>query len=465
MDSEPPDSLFLFEYLLANAFEWTLILWILVLIFLLICSALVSGSEVAFFSLSPNDLHDIHQDKDPTSDKLIELKEKPRKLLATILISNNFINIAIVIISDFILSKILPDETLRPMAEALSGFLPGSIEALVSLISFLITIVGVTFLLVLFGEVAPKIYASINNRKFALMMTGPMAIMSSVYSPLSNFMVFWTSKLERRFQARGNSGTSRQEIDAAIDLTVSQEQNAEEEADILKGIIKFGDLLVKQIMRARGDVIAVDIDTTFSELLSDIREYSYSRIPVFKEDFDNVIGILYVKDLIGQLSNDDNYEWQANIRTNVLYVPESKKIDELLREFQLKKLHMAIVVDEFGGSSGIVTLEDIMEQVIGEIKDESDEDAEIDYVKIDDDNFIFEGKTLLNDVCRITGEDIESFETARGESDSLAGLVLENLGHIPKKDKEFILDRYKLKVMSVSKRRIEKIKFTILERI
>ncbi len=465
MDSEPPDSLFLFEYLLANAFEWTLILWILVLIFLLICSALVSGSEVAFFSLSPNDLHDIHQDKDPTSDKLIELKEKPRKLLATILISNNFINIAIVIISDFILSKVLPDETLRPMAEVLSGFLPGSIEALVSLISFLITIVGVTFLLVLFGEVAPKIYASINNRKFALMMTGPMAIMSSVYSPLSNFMVFWTSKLERRFQARGNSGTSRQEIDAAIDLTVSQEQNAEEEADILKGIIKFGDLLVKQIMRARGDVIAVDIDTTFSELLADIREYSYSRIPVFKEDFDNVIGILYVKDLIGQLSNDDNYEWQANIRTNILYVPESKKIDELLREFQSKKLHMAIVVDEFGGSSGIVTLEDIMEQVIGEIKDESDEDAEIDYVKIDDDNFIFEGKTLLNDVCRITGEDIESFETARGESDSLAGLVLENLGHIPKKDKEFILDRYKLKVMSVSKRRIEKIKFTILERI
>lgn len=464
MDSEPPDSLFLFEYLLANAFEWTLILWILVLIFLLVCSALVSGSEVAFFSLSPNDLHDIHQDKDPTSDKLIELKEKPRKLLATILISNNFINIAIVIISDFILKKILPDEVLRPLAEALSGILPGSIDALVSLISFLITIVGVTFLLVLFGEVAPKIYASINNRKFALMMTGPMAIMSSVYSPLSNFMVFWTSKLERRFQARANSGTSRQEIDKAIDLTVSQEQNAEEEADILKGIIKFGDLLVKQIMRARGDVIAVDFDTTFPELLSDIREYSYSRIPVFKEDFDNVIGILYVKDLIGQLSQDDNYEWQANIRTNVLYVPESKKIDELLREFQSKKLHMAIVVDEFGGSSGIVTLEDIMEQVIGEIKDESDEDAEIDYVKIDDDNFIFDGKTLLNDVSRITGEDIESFETARGESDSLAGLVLENLGHIPKKDKEFILDRYKLKVMSVTKRRIEKIKFTILER-
>lgn len=464
MDTEPPDSLFLIDFLLAIAFDWSILILALLLILLLFCSALVSGSEVAFFSLSPNDLHDIHQDKDPTSEKLIELKEKPRKLLATILISNNFINIAIVIISDFLIKRLLPDDILRPVAESLSSFLPGSIDSLVNAISFLITIVGVTFLLVLFGEVAPKIYASINNRKFALMMTGPMSIMGSIYSPISNFMVYWTSKLETRFEARANSGTSRQEIDKAIDLTVSKEHNAEEEADILKGIIKFGDLLVKQIMRSRGDVIAVDIDTSFSELLSEIREYSYSRIPVFKDDFDNVIGILYVKDLIGNLSKDDKYEWQSNIRTNVLYVPESKKIDELLREFQLKKLHMAIVVDEFGGSSGIVTLEDIMEQVIGEIKDESDEDAEIDYVKIDDDNYIFEGKTLLNDVCRITGEDIESFETARGESDSLAGLVLENLGHIPKKDKEFVLDRYKLKVMAVSKRRIEKIKFSIVER-
>ncbi len=463
MDTEPPDSLFLTDILFAIAFDWTLILWVLVLFLLLVASALVSGSEVAFFSLSPNDLHDIHQEKDPTSEKLIELKEKPRKLLATILISNNFINIAIVIISDHIIKNLLPDEVLKPIAENLLAFLPGTIDSLVSVISFLITIVGVTFLLVLFGEVAPKIYASINNRKFALMMTGPMSVMSSIYSPLSNFMVYWTSKLEKRFESRASSGTSRQEIDKAIDLTVSQEQNAEEEADILKGIIKFGDLLVKQIMRSRGDVIAVDIDTSFFELLSQIREFSYSRIPVFKDDFDNVIGILYVKDLIGNLSKDENYEWQSNIRTNVLYVPESKKIDELLREFQSKKLHMAIVVDEFGGSSGIVTLEDIMEQVIGEIKDESDEDAEIDFVKIDDNNFIFDGKTLLNDVCRITGEDIEAFETARGESDSLAGLVLENLGYIPKKDKEFVLDKYKMKVMSVSKRRIEKIKFTILE--
>ena len=463
MDTEPPASLFNLEIFLAIAFDWTILVWLLILILLLIGSALVSGSEVAFFSLSPNDLHDIHQDKDPIADKLIELKEKPRKLLATILISNNFINIAIVIISDFLLKKLLPKESLSPLAEWFANYIPMGIEGITNTISFLITIVGVTFLLVLFGEVAPKIYASINNRKFALMMTGPMAIMSSVYAPLSNLMVFWTSKLEKRLQSRGNSSTSRQEIDKAIDLTVNQEQNAEEEADILKGIIKFGDLLVKQIMRSRTDVVAVNIEDGFEELLSEIRTSKYSRIPVYKDDFDNVIGILYVKDLIDHIGSGKEYEWQGNIRTNVLYVPESKKIDELLREFQLKHLHMAIVVDEFGGSSGIVTLEDIMEQVIGEIKDESDEESEIDYVKIDDYNFIFDGKTLLNDVCRITGEDLEAFETARGESDSLAGLVLENLGHIPKKNKEFILDRYKLKVISVTKKRIEKIKFTIIE--
>jgi len=430
----------------------------------------VSGSEVAFFSLTPNDLHDIHQDKNPTADRLIELKEKPRKLLATILISNNFINIAIVIISDFILKKILPKESLRPLAEWFNNyipewffkFIPSGIDGITHAISFLITIVGVTFLLVLFGEVAPKIYAKINNRKFALMMTGPMSIMSSVYAPISNLMVFWTEKLEKRFQSR-SSGTSREEIDKAIDLTVNQENNAEEEVDILKGIIKFGDLLVKQIMRSRTDVVAFNIESGFDEVLNEIRESKYSRIPVFKDDFDNVIGILYVKDLIHNIGGGKDYEWQGNIRTNVLYVPESKKIDELLREFQLKHLHMAIVVDEFGGSSGIVTLEDIMEQVIGEIKDESDEESEIDYVRIDDSNFIFDGKTLLNDVCRITGEDIEVFDTARGESDSLAGLVLENLGHIPKKNKEFMLDRYKMKVISVTKKRIEKIKFTILE--
>lgn len=460
MDPEPPDSLYFLEFLLSISFDWTILLWLIGLIILLICSALVSGSEIAFFSLSPKDLHELHQDKNPAADRLIEIKEKPRRLLATILVANNFVNIAIVIISDFLLKKLLTDSVLLPMAESLASWTSFEIPTLISTISFLITVVGVTFLLVLFGEVTPKIYASVNNRSFAMAMTGPMVFLTSFFKPISSLMMRWTSGIEKRFESRQNKKTSRQEIDAAIDLTVSKEQNAEEEADILKGIIKFGDLLVKQIMKSRVDVVALDIDTTYGELLDTIRESGYSRIPIFQEDFDNVIGILYVKDLIGYLSEKDQYEWQKHIRTNHLYVPESKKIDELLKEFQSKHMHMAIVVDEFGGSAGIITLEDIMEEVIGEIRDEFDLEEEVDYVKLDDNNYIFEGKSMLNDVCRIVGEDVEVFETARGESDSLAGLVLENLGYIPKKDKEFILDRFKLKVLSVSKRRIEKIKFT-----
>jgi len=293
-----------------------------------------------------------------------------------------------------------------------------------------------------------------------MFMTGPMVFLNSAFKPISTLMLRGTSGIEKRFESKQNKLTSRQEIDAAIDLTVSKEQNAEEEADILKGIIKFGDLLVKQIMKSRVDVVALDMDTTYGELLNTIKESGFSRIPIYQEDFDNVIGILYVKDLIAYLSENEQYEWQKHIRTNHMYVPESKKIDELLKEFQLKQMHMAIVVDEFGGSAGIITLEDIMEEVIGEIRDEFDVEEDVDYIKIDDDNYIFEGKSMINDVCRIVGEDVEVFETARGESDSLAGLVLENLGYIPKKDKEFILDRFKLKVVSVSKRRIEKIKFT-----
>ena len=460
MDPEPPDGLFILEFLLSISFDWTVLLWLIGLIILLICSALVSGSEIAFFSLSPKDLHELHQDKNPVADRLIEVKEKPRKLLATILIANNFVNIAIVIVSDFLLKKLLTDAVLFPMAEGISRWVSFEIPTLISALSFFITVVAVTFILVLFGEVTPKIYASVNNRSFAMFMTGPMVFLNSAFKPISTLMLRGTSGIEKRFESKQNKLTSRQEIDAAIDLTVSKEQNAEEEADILKGIIKFGDLLVKQIMKSRVDVVALDMDTTYGELLNTIKESGFSRIPIYQEDFDNVIGILYVKDLIAYLSENEQYEWQKHIRTNHMYVPESKKIDELLKEFQLKQMHMAIVVDEFGGSAGIITLEDIMEEVIGEIRDEFDVEEDVDYIKIDDDNYIFEGKSMINDVCRIVGEDVEVFETARGESDSLAGLVLENLGYIPKKDKEFILDRFKLKVVSVSKRRIEKIKFT-----
>jgi len=462
LEVDPPDSYFI-EFLLAGIFgEWSLLMGFFILFILLICSALISGSEVAFFSLSPNDLHDLNQSTSKKSDRLIALKEKPRSLLATILITNNFINIAIIIISDYLLRIALPVGIYYGIAHYIAGITNGNITTIISILNFLVAVAGVTFLLVLFGEVAPKIYASINNKKFAMFMTKPMEVLIVIFSPLGNLLVSWTDKIEKKFEDN-NSSTSKQEIDKAIDLTVSQEVDADTEADILKGILKFADSMVKQIMKSRVDVVALDIIQNYGEVLDEIKESGYSRIPVYQENFDNLFGLLYIKDLLGHHSEERDYEWQKHIRTNLMYVPETKKLDELLKEFQQKKMHMAIVVDEFGGSSGIVTLEDVMEEVIGEIRDEFDEQEEVEYEIIDEWNYIFEGKTMLNDVCRILGKDTSIFDTVKGEADSLAGLVLENVGYIPKNDREFFLENYKLKIVSVSKRRIEKIKITLLE--
>jgi len=247
----------------------------------------------------------------------------------------------------------------------------------------------------------------------------------------------------------------------AIQLTVDNEEDSEE-ADILRGILKFGNVSAKQIMKSRVDVVALDETANYTEVMTTIKESGFSRIPVYKEDFDEVIGILYVKDLLGFAKEDSGFNWQKFVRENILYVPESKKIDDLMKEFQQKRTHMGIVVDEFGGSAGIVTLEDIMEEVIGEIKDEFDEDEEVDYVKINATNFIFEGKTLLNDVARIIGVEKGSFDQIKGEADSLAGLLLMHLGHIPKKDKEITVGQFRFKIVAVTKRRIEKIHLTLL---
>jgi len=237
----------------------------------------------------------------------------------------------------------------------------------------------------------------------------------------------------------------------------SDDESSEEEADILKGIVKFGDVSTKQIMKTRVDVVAIDISTSFEEVMTVIKESGFSRIPVFDEDFDSIVGVLYVKDLIGVYGEKKDFDWSSKIRTSVLYVPESKKIDDLLKEFQVKRTHIAIVVDEYGGSAGIVTLEDVMEEVIGDIKDEFDEEEDVEYVKLTEGNYIFEGKSLLNDVCRVIGEDTDYFDKMKGESDSLAGLVIEMVGAIPKVETEIEYDDVVLKIISVSSRRIEKI--------
>ena len=270
--------------------------------------------------------------------------------------------------------------------------------------------------------------------------------------------------MERGLQHNNSSHpTNKEDIDLAIDLTVSQQTASPQEAEILKGIIKFNDVAVKQIMRARVDVVAVDEETSFAELIKLIKSSGYSRIPVYKEDFDNVIGILYVKDLLSFLEEDDDFEWLSLVRPSLIYVPESKKINELLKEFQQERMHMAIVVDEYGGSAGIVTLEDVMEEVIGDIKDEFDDEQEVEYKKLNDNTFVFEGKSLLNDVCRIIGVDITRFDTIKGDADSIAGLALSLSGEIPKKGRELKYEEFTFIIQSVTKRRISKIKLVINE--
>ncbi|MBK8850172.1 MAG: CBS domain-containing protein [Saprospiraceae bacterium] len=271
--------------------------------------------------------------------------------------------------------------------------------------------------------------------------------------------------LESRISTHRNyqTGTSREDLDAAIELTVNQNEEEPHEAELLKGIVKFGDMSARQVMRPRVDVVAVEKDIDFGSLLDIVKESGYSRLPVYEEEVDKILGILYVKDLIGHTQQGPDFDWNSLIRTNMLYIPENKKIDDLLRDFQIKRLHMAIVVDEFGGTLGIVTLEDIMEEVIGEIKDEFDDDEDIEYIKLSEGNYIFDGKALLNDVCRIIGEKTSYFDDIKGNADSVGGLMIELVGHIPKPERELQLKELKLKVISSNSRRIEKVNIKVMQ--
>jgi len=487
LESEP-DNLYLFTFSLLTQLLFTvnieLILLCFLIIGLLLCSALVSGSEIAFFSITANQMNALEQETAKPAQRLVDLKEDPRKLLATILISNNFINIGIVLISEYTLSRIISNEMANGWAESLcesafiSSFFKGErlenlenlklfeispcVTNLSTAIYFTITVVVVTFLLVLFGEVMPKVYAKFNNVSLAKSMSGVLTGLTRLFNPISSLLVDGTNVIERRLTKHSQNGnlTSREDIDEAIDLTVKDQKHALEDSNILKGIVNFGDVAVKQIMCSRVDVIGVDFSVSYKELLAVVKESGYSRIPVYKEDFDHVTGILYVKDLLPHLQEDENYEWQELIRANVFYVPEAKKIDDLLREFQTERLHMAVVVDEFGGSAGIVTLEDILEEIVGEIRDEFD-DTEIEYQKLDNYNYLFEGKTLLNDMCRIIGVPTTTFDEVKNDADTLAGLFLELKGMIPKVGEEVLQEGYTFQAKDVNRRRIKQIKVTL----
>ena len=414
----------------------SIIIEFLILIVLLLCSALISGSEVAFFSLNPKEINKLKNSKSKTNHNILRLLEIPNKLLATILVTNNFVNVGIIILSSFITNSLID------FSNAVT-------------LGFIFQIVIITFILLLFGEILPKVYASQYRLRFAHIMAYPLIVIESIARPINAMLISSTSVIKKRFDGKQN--ISIDELSEAINIT---SDNIPEEKKILKGIVKFGSIDVKEIMRARIDVVAVNIDTKYKNLLSIIVESDYSRIPVYEETFDSVKGVLYVKDLLPYINNDDNFEWQKLIKPPY-FVPETKKIDDLLEEFQKNKIHMAIVIDEYGGTSGIITMEDIIEEIVGEINDEKDTE-EFRYHKIDIHNYIFEGKTLLNDFYKITNTSDEYFNEIKGESESLAGLLLEIKGELPKKGEIINYKQFEFTIDTVDNRRIKKIKVRII---
>ncbi len=424
--------------LLDQAFSFDNLTKTLFIIFMLFISALISAAEVGFFSLSPADINKIKLSQNRQDGLIIELLDNPKKLLATLLIVINLINVSIIIISSFV--RVF-DYSHHPV------------------IGFFIQVVVVTFIIVLFAEVIPKVYATKHNITVARFMALPIYLFTKIFSPISYVMIASTGIIDRRVQKRAYE-VNIDELTHAIDIT-SDVNTPEQEKKILKGIVKLSHIDVKQIMRSRLDTIGFDITTPFDVLLEAILKAGYSRIPVFKDNFDNMQGIIYVKDLLAHLDAKPDFRWQQLIRPP-FFVPESKKCNDLLKEFQHKKIHLAIVVDEFGGCSGIVTLEDILEEIVGEINDEFD-DEELIYSKLDETNYVFEGKIPLNDICRITGLDRKVFETSEGDTGTLAGLILELEGEIPEKNKVIEFNRFRFTIESADKRKIKRVKLTILD--
>lgn len=414
----------------------TTVLIILVLILLLL-TAITAGAETAYFSLTAKDINFL-KTKDKTSARqAIQLIDQPKMLLATILVANNFINIAIIITTNLLVAQFI-SPTLNPI------------------VSFAIQVVVVTFLLVLFGEVLPKVYATQNNMRMALFAAPVIKILSGVFRPVSKTLVSSSSYIEEKMGSRGPNLTN-EDFEQAIELTVGHTATRDE-VNIFKGILKFSNITVRQIMRTRLDVSGVRWELSFPEVQQFAIKVGYSRMPVYEGNLDRIRGMVHTKDFLPH-TEDDNFDWHTLVRP-AYFVPEGKFIEDLLKEFQQKRIHFAIVVDEFGGTSGIVTLEDIMEEIIGEIRDEFDED-DIEYKKLDDHNYIFEGKTLINDVCRVIGENPEIFETARGESDSIAGLVLELAGKFPAVNEVVQFENFEFTVLELDRMRIKRVKLSI----
>ncbi|CAZ95426.1 gliding motility-associated protein GldE [Zobellia galactanivorans] len=435
-----PDPLSLQPYFInfGSAFA----LEITILILLLICSALISGAEVAFFGLSPTDVNEIAEKKSVRGNIIAKLLERPKKLLATILIANNAINIGVVLLFSTIGNSLFANIELEWLR-------------------FLLEVVVATFLILMFGEILPKVYANRNRVLFAHLMAYPLKMLDFLFSPLSLPMRAGTLFLYDKL-GKQKSNLSVDHLSQALELTVDGDTTKEEQK-ILQGIVTFGNTDTKQVMRPRIDIFAVSEDMKFIEVLAEIKKHGYSRIPVFSENMDNVLGVLYVKDLLPYIDRK-TFNWMSLIR-EPYFVPENKKLDDLLLEFQEKKNHLAVVVDEYGGTSGIVTLEDIIEEIVGDISDEFD-DEDLVFSKLDDFNFVFDGKTALKDFYRVTKiENENEFEEQKGESETIAGFVLEIAGSFPKRGETVVFKDYRFVVESLDKKRLKQIKITLPQNV
>jgi gliding motility-associated protein GldE len=451
-DSEPYQQVFILLDQVNTAIGsdvLTGIIGILIILVFLGLSALFSSSENAFFSLSPSHLVELNEENSPSSAAALDLINEPdrktgtRRLLATILLMNNLINIFIVIYSSYLFERLFSLEVWQTPL--------GSVDP-----NFLIQVVLITFLLVLLGEIIPKIYASQNNLKIVRLMAKPLRICYTVFKPMVLLLAGSSSLFDKYLKNRMHS-ISMEEISQAIDL--ADENKEIEEKHILKGLINFGNTSVRQIMKPRTEVSCLDISTDAQELLETINSWSFSRIPIYEESFDQVKGILYIKDLLPHIHKTTNFNWRDLIRPT-LFVPEHKKIDDLLQEFQDKRVHLAIVVYEYGGTSGIVTMEDILEEVFGEIKDEFDEE-EFAYSKLDENTYVFEGKTALHDIVKIVNLPMDYFEKVKGDSETLGGLLMEIQAEIPIKGEKIIYDNIAFTVESADNRRIKRVKMYI----
>jgi gliding motility-associated protein GldE len=424
--------------IVAYTLDFKLIIGLIVLVFLLFISALMSGSEIAYFSLKPEDIEKLKTNKTGKAVLVLSLHSMPDKLLSTILVTNNTVNIAIVLLAAFLSARTF-------------DFSPNPV------LGFIIEAVGITFMLLFFGEIMPKVYATRNQVQLALFMAYPMKFLETLFKPVTFLLILSTSFVKKRTGTR-HANISMDDLSDALELA-SDDINEDEK--ILKGIVNFGNINVSEIMCPRIDVTSIEIKLGFNKVKSIIIESGFSRIPVYTGSFDSVKGILYAKDVLPYTNNPDNFKWQALMRPPY-FVPETKKINELLKEFQIKKIHMAVVIDEYGGTSGIITLEDVLEEIVGEITDESDEDETM-HRKIDDKTYIFEGKILLNDFFKIIESEDDPFEDVRGESETLAGLILELTGEIPLKGQVIMYRNFIFRIESADKRRIKEIRVEIAD--